>query len=254
MRAAVEATGVIYQVGGARLVSEIDLTVADGELLVVIGPNGAGKSILMRLLAGDLRPVSGRVQLRGKDVADMDLETLAHLRSYLPAQSNTQGGFTVREVVGMGRHPWSRYPSGADQAVSEAMVAVDVENLANRRATSLSTGEQRRVHLARILAQEAPIMLLDEPTASLDVGHQHRVLSLIREKVVAGGAAVLVAHDLNSTVGVADSVAVMNHGCMVAIGPPESTLTPELLSDVYQHRMNTMPHPTDGRPLLLPER
>lgn len=156
----------------------------------------------------------------------------------------------------MGRAPWVRTPMEEDDdaAVEAAMQLTDTVHLAERVYRSLSGGEQARVSLARVLAQSAGVLLLDEPTAALDLHHQELVLDLARRRAHAGDAVVVVLHDLNLAAGYADRVAVLDRGRIAASGPPGEVLQPELLSRVYQHAVEVLPHPRTGAPIILARR
>ena len=253
MSAAVECLGVGYRVGDRWLVRDVTLAVAPGEVLAVAGPNGAGKSTLLSLLAGDLRPAAGEVRVGGRDVRSHRPCELARLRAVLPQSGVVQFAFTARQVVELGRAPWWRSPVAADdnRAVDEAMAATCVGGLAGRTFRSLSGGEAARVSLARVLAQATPVVLLDEPTASLDLRHQHLAMSVARELAAAGRAVVAVLHDLNLAAAGADRVAVMAGGRLAAIGAPAAVLTEELLSAVYEHPVSVVDHPRRPGPLVL---
>lgn len=237
-------------VRGKWLVRDVSLGLMAGEVLALVGPNGAGKSSLLRMMAGDAAPSEGQVLLEGRPARSYRPRDLARKRSVLPQHTNLEFGFTVREVVEMGRGP--NLTPGSDEVVLACMRRTDTLHLATRIYPSLSGGEQARVTLARVLAQEAPILLLDEPTASLDLHHQQLVMDVARE-LAAGGASVLVIlHDLNLAAGYADRVGVMRDGQLVAIGTPWQTFTPELLSDVFGCPITVAPHPERDCPLVIP--
>jgi iron complex transport system ATP-binding protein len=244
------ADAVSVHLGRSVLLDGVTLRLAAGELLAVVGPNGAGKSTLVSVLAGDRAPTAGEVRLRGRPLPSYRPRELARLRAVLPQQSVLQFAYTAREVVGLGRAPWPGSAAG-DAAVAAALADTDAAGLAGRTFPTLSGGEQGRVTLARVLAQQTPVVLLDEPTAALDLRHQQLVLRLAR-RLAAGGRAVLaVWHDLGLAAR-ADRVAVLDRGRLVAAGPPEAVLTAELLGAVYRHPVRVVPHPLDGSPLVLP--
>ena len=181
---------------------------------------------------------------------------MAQRRAVLP-QSHTVGfGFTGSQVVAMGRAPWARtVRSDDDEAiVAEAMAICDVAAFADRPFPALSGGERARVALARVLAQDTATLLLDEPTATLDLGHQETVMRVARDRAAAGAAVVVVLHDLGLAAAYADRVAVLEHGRIVADGPPKSVLTPDLLTRVYAHPVEVLAHPVTGAQLVLPKR
>jgi iron complex transport system ATP-binding protein len=164
--------------------------------------------------------------------------------------------FEVRAIVQMGRSPWagSAAEDDDDSIVEAAMAEADVLDLADRRFPTLSGGEKARVALARVLAQGTQLLLLDEPTAALDLHHQEHVLTVARARVAAGLGAVVVLHDLGLAAAFADRVVVLSDGRVVADGPPVDVCTAALLSDVYRHEVEVLPHPRTGTPLVLPLR
>ncbi len=251
----IAAQAVTVQVGTQRLLAQLSLVVRPGEVLALAGPNGAGKSTLLRVLAGDLAPTSGVVLLDGRPLTTFRARELALRRAVLPQQTVLQFAFAAREVVTMGRHPHlgRNTPAEADEAiVAAAMLKTETATLAARAYPSLSGGEQSRVSLARVLAQEAPILLLDEPTAALDLRHQQMVLATARELARAGAAVLAIMHDLNLAATYADQVALLAHGQLVAVGRPWQVLTAEILSTVFDYPIMVMPHPTCDCPLIIP--
>jgi len=252
---AVRCGGLRVELGGAAILHGVDLTVRAGELVVLVGPNGAGKSTLLGALAGDVEAV-GEIELAGRPLADWSIQELARRRGVLPQQNSLAFPFTVRAVVEMGRAPWRRTEreDEDDEAVAEAMRRTDVEPFAERTYPSLSGGERARSSLARIVAQRAGIVMLDEPTAALDIRHQEEVLRLARERADDGDAVIAVLHDLSLAAGYADIVALLDGGRIAAIGAPSEVLTAERVSAVYQYPVTVIPHPVSGTPVVLPHR
>lgn len=239
-----------------RVLDTVDFAVAAGEIVALVGPNGAGKSTLLAALAGELALSEGSVELDGRALEHWTPLDMARRRAVLP-QSHTVGfPFTAREVVAMGRAPWVRTARGErdGEVVAAAMASADVAHLAMRSFPTLSGGERARVALARVLAQDTATLLLDEPTAALDLGHQEAVLRLATERAAAGAAVVVVLHDLGIAAAYADRVAVLESGRVAADGPPREVLTTELLSQVYQHPVEVLDHPVTGAQLVLPVR
>ncbi|WP_067834288.1 heme ABC transporter ATP-binding protein [Nocardia lijiangensis] len=239
-----------------RVLDAVDFEVTAGEVVALVGPNGAGKSTLLAALAGELTLSEGSVELDGSGLDHWTPLDMARRRAVLP-QSHTVGfPFTAREVVAMGRAPWVRTARGErdDEFVAAAMTSADVAHLAARSFPTLSGGERARVALARVLAQDTATLLLDEPTAALDLGHQEAVLRLATERAAAGAAVVVVLHDLGIAAAYADRVAVLESGRIAADGPPREVLTTELLSRVYQHPVEVLDHPVTGAQLVLPVR
>ncbi len=253
--AIVEAEGVTCRAGPAVLVGGADLAVGRGELVAVIGPNGAGKTTLVRALAGDLAPSDGEVRISGRPVGDYAAGELALMRSVLSQHQQPDIPFTARAVVAMGRFPHRRDPSNsaaADaDAVARALERTAVAHLADRTFATLSGGEQTRVALARVLAQDAAILLLDEPTTALDVRHEELVMRLAASLAAAGRAVIAVLHDLNSAAAYADRIVLMDAGRVRADGTPAAVLDEDLLSEVYRQPLRVVEHPFRNCPLVL---
>jgi len=231
------AHGVDLRIGDRQILSAIDLDLRAGELLVLVGPNGAGKSTLLSALAGDRAPTRGEIRIDGRPLREISAADAARRRSVLMQSNEVSFPFRVEEIVRMGRAPWRGRPESErdDEAVALAMDAGEVAAFAAHSVTALSGGERARVAFARARAQECAIAMLDEPTASLDIRHQHRVLSETRAHTRRGGAAVVVLHDLGLAAAYADRIAVLSGGALVAVGDPRSVLRSDLLSEVYRH-------------------
>ncbi|PJI93723.1 heme ABC transporter ATP-binding protein [Luteimicrobium subarcticum] len=251
-----QVTGVRLERGGRLVLDDADLAVRAGEVHALLGPNGAGKSTLLGVLTGDLVPEAGTVTVDGREVGAWHPTGLARRRAVLLQQVTVSFPFTAEEIVRMGRAPWARTAAedDDDDAVASAMAAVDVTHLAARTVPSLSGGERARVALARVLAQRTGVLLLDEPTAALDLGHQELVLQLAREHARAGGAVVVVVHDLGLAAAYADRVTVVSEGRVRACGPTREVLTASLLSDVWRFPVEVLEHPHGGAPLVVPVR
>ncbi|MCQ4120109.1 heme ABC transporter ATP-binding protein [Rhodococcus tibetensis] len=242
--------------GGRPVLGKVSVEVRVGEVLVLVGPNGAGKSTLLAAMSGDQSVQSGSVHLDDREVAAWTPLEMAQRRAVLPQQNTVGFSFTARQVITMGRSPWAR-TSRADEdgsAVAEAMRICDVEAFADRPFTALSGGERARVALARVLAQRTETILLDEPTAALDLGHQETVMRLARDRARDGNAVVVVLHDLALAAAYADRIVVLEAGRVAADGPPGKVLSPELLTRVYGHPVEVFAHPLTGAPLVLPRR
>ncbi|MFB9644620.1 heme ABC transporter ATP-binding protein [Microbacterium terregens] len=255
-RAAFAVHGVGYAVGDARILEDVTLRIRYGRLLALVGPNGAGKSSLLGVLTGDRRATAGRVLLDDRPLADWAPRRLSRMRAVLTQSNQVAFSFTAREVVEMGRAPWiGTDRAGADAAIIALSLAqADVARLAGRTYPSLSGGEKARVSLARVLAQDTPIVLLDEPTAALDLRHQEDVLRIARDLARAGRAVVVVLHDLSLAGAYADDIAMMHHGRIVAHGSPEAVLTEQRVAAVYDTPVRVLRDPDTGRPIVLPRR
>lgn len=240
--------------GSREVLRGIDLEVLPGEVLCLIGPNGAGKSTLLHVMAGDLPASAGSVTVGDRPAGGIRSSELARLRSVLSQDNTVAFPFLVREVVEMGRAPWAR--SSDDEtdaaALASAIARADVDHLLDRPFTSLSGGERARVSLARVLAQTTPVVLLDEPTAALDLRHQEDVMRVARELAATGIAVVVVLHDLSLAGAFADRLALMDAGSLVRVGTPREVLEPRLLSSVYGLPVSVIEH--DGVPLVVPVR
>lgn len=234
----------------------VEIEVVGGEVLALVGPNGAGKSTLLSALAGDLHAHAGTIELDGRPLSAWSTSEMSRRRAVLPQQHRLGFGFTVSEVVQMGRAPWARTDRGRDDAtaVAEAMKICDIEGFAQRSFATLSGGEQARVALARVLAQDTPTMMLDEPTAALDLHHQETVMQIAAERARSGVGVVVVLHDLGLAAAYADKIAVLSGGKIATHGVPSEVLTAELLTDVYRHPVEVLTHPDTGRQLILPQR
>ncbi|MGW6700249.1 heme ABC transporter ATP-binding protein [Nocardia sp. NPDC055049] len=250
------AAGLTVERGTRTVLDEVDFQVAAGEIVALVGPNGAGKSSLLAALAGELEPSAGTVKLEGHALSHWTPADMARRRAVLPQSHAVGFPFTAREVVAMGRAPWLHTPAAGDDdaLITAALAATDVTHLATRVFPSLSGGERARVALARVLAQDTATLLLDEPTAALDLGHQEAVLRLAATRAAEGAAVVVVVHDLGVAAAYADRVTVLDAGRVAADGPPREILTRELLTAVYHHPVDVFDHPATGAQLVLPER
>ncbi|MET9143606.1 heme ABC transporter ATP-binding protein [Streptomyces sp. SAT1] len=249
-----EAEGLRVRLGAREVLRGVDVRVRAGEVLALVGPNGAGKSTLLGALAADLPAAAGVVRVHGRPVREWSAPELALRRAVLPQSAELSFPFPVAEVVRMGRAPHPASPAEDEAAVAAAMAATEVSAFAGRPFPALSGGERARVAFARVLAQHAPLLLLDEPTAALDLRHQELVLRLCRERAAAGDAVVVVLHDLGLAAAYAHRVAVLAAGRVAADGPPGEIFTGELLSRVYDQPVEVLPHPRTGAVLVTPRR
>lgn len=251
---AIRAEKVTIELGGRAVVQDVDLEVPTGQLLALVGPNGAGKSTLLAALSGERQPSSGRVLVGDRPVHEFASLELARVRSMLTQDNAVSFPFLVSEVVEMGRSPWARTPERESDAaaIDQATTRTDIAHLMERRFTELSGGEKARVSLARVLAQDTPIVLLDEPTAALDLRHQEDVLRIARGLAEEGRTVVVVLHDLSLAGAYADRVALMEDGRIRALGTPVEVLTEQLVEEVYAVDVEVLVR--DGRPLIIPRR
>jgi iron complex transport system ATP-binding protein len=248
----VDAVGVVLD--GRPVLEDVTLEVRAGEVLAMVGPNGAGKSTLLAVLSGERAPDSGTALLEGTPIAGYSPVELARRRAVLTQDNSLSFPFRVRQVLEMGRSPWARTPrlEDDDRALADAASRADIAHLLDRRFTELSGGERARVSLARVLAQDTAVVLLDEPTAALDLRHQEDVLGVARELAAAGRAVVIVLHDLSLAGAVADRVALLADGRLAAVGTPREVLTAEAVSRVYGVDVEVIER--DGTLLVVPLR
>ncbi|MER5514587.1 heme ABC transporter ATP-binding protein [Streptomyces sp. NPDC002763] len=251
----VEAEGVCVRLGARAVLVGVDLVARAGEVVALVGPNGAGKSTLLGALAVDVPAGDGVVRVFGRPAEAWSAGELALRRAVLPQAAALSFPFTVADVVRMGRAPHATATPEEDElAVAGAMAVAEVTEFAARPFSALSGGERARVALARVLAQHAPLLLLDEPTAALDLKHQELVLRLCRERAAAGDAVVVVLHDLALAAAYAHRVAILRAGRIVADGPPADVFEERLLSEVYGHPVEVFPHPRTGAVVVGPKR
>ncbi|HHY32758.1 MAG TPA: heme ABC transporter ATP-binding protein [Firmicutes bacterium] len=251
MRLDVFAIRCVY--GIITALDGVSLSVSGGEFLGVLGPNGSGKTTLLRAMAGAVRPVSGVVTLDGTDIRRMSARAVARRLAVVPQNGQLPFSFTVRDMVLMGRWPHLRRFSGETwrdlEVAARAMEATRVAHLAARPITELSYGERQRVMVARALAQEPQILLLDEPTSHLDPRHQVEIMDLVwslSRREGLGVAAVL--HDVNLAAQYCDRIVMLKDGRLAASGTPGEVVTPEAIEEVYGVRSCVAPHPVTGRP------
>jgi iron complex transport system ATP-binding protein len=237
MNARLEGHDVSVVRGGRRILESASVVVAPGTLTAVVGPNGSGKSTLLRVLAGLWAPASGSVTLNGQPIGAMPRREMARRLAFLPQDTRCDFAFTVQELVAMGRHPHrGRFqPEGAgDRHAIEAAIAMcDLEDLRQRTVDRLSGGERQRVAIARCLATEPEAILLDEPTAHLDLEHALSIVALCRSLADAGRTVALATHDLGTVVRYATHVLVLHNGRVAGFGTPSGVLTPEMCRKVF---------------------
>lgn len=232
----------------------LDLAVAEGKITALIGPNGCGKSTLLSTLARLLPATGGSVLLDGADIHSLPTREVARRLGVLPQAPVAPEGITVAELVRRGRHPHRRFGARTaddDRVVAGALLRTGVADLAARAVDTLSGGQRQRAWIALALAQETPLLLLDEPTSYLDIAHQVEVLDLLVDLNTAGTTIVVVMHDLNQAVRYADTIVAMKDGQIVAAGPPADVVTAELVADVFGVRARVIHDPDTAAPLVL---
>lgn len=252
---------------GKQILDGVTFSVPDGSVTALIGPNGSGKTTLIRAISGILPPASGSILYDGQDLSKKAVQERARLISVVPQFRTLPPAFTVYEVVALGRTPylnWFGITSGPDhEIVKNAMAQTNLTDLSDRNIIELSGGEQQRVLLARALAQQTPVLLMDEPTAHLDMQYQvsflenvHHLAHPSQEQRAQGyePRAVLVAiHDLNLLTRYADQVALLVNGRLVRLGSPEYVLQPDVLSQAYHLPLVTLQDPETGHFAVLPK-
>lgn len=241
---------------GRSVLEAVDLGVESGQILAVVGPNGVGKSSLVKAASGVLDPHQGRILVNGQDVLAMEPAERARWIGVVPQAVHIPPAFTAEQVVLMGRTPylgWLDRENEQDRSLAaRAMERTFTSSLAHRPMGELSGGEQQRVLIARSLAQAPRVLLLDEPTAHLDLRHQDEVLQLVRRVTREDQIGALIAlHDLNLVARYADRVALLSNGRVKALGLPREVLTPDRLADAYGVEIHVMDHPLHGTPLVL---
>lgn len=243
--------GVALHYGERRILHDIDLAFWPGTLTALVGPNGAGKSTLLSVAAGDVAADAGQVILHDQPIAHWKAMALARERSVMPQDHAVRFGFTVEEVVAMGRLPHAADPVRDASLVEHALDTAEMQALRSREVRTLSGGEAARATFARVLTQDTPLVLLDEPTAALDLRHQERTLTAVRRLADGGACVIVVLHDLNLAAGYADRIVLLEQGRVAADGTPDEVLTRDHIERVYQQTVHVLRHPQRGVPLVV---
>jgi iron complex transport system ATP-binding protein len=248
------AQGVNVSLGSRAVLHDVSLELAGGHLVALVGPNGAGKTTLLRALAG-LVPAMGSIAIGGRSLASLSLRERALRFAYLPQGHIVHWPLPSRDIVALGRYPHgatdpARLSPSDREVVARAMQAADVVAFADRRATELSGGERSRVALARVLAVEAPVILADEPTSSLDPRHQLDVMTTLRKAANGGVLVIVVTHDLGLAARFADRVLVLSSGRLVSQGKPADALSEGVLADVFRVSAYRAEH--EQSPVIVP--
>ncbi len=264
--------------GTEPVIRDLDLDIPTGQTTALIGANGCGKSTILRALGRQLTPLSGVVEVDGRDLAGVRAREHARSVAFLPQSPLVPEGLTVAELVARGRHPHRRWWGGGDDddnaAVAEALALTDTAGFAHRRVDELSGGQRQRVWVALVLAQATPTLLLDEPCSFLDLAHQLDILDLVHDLPLPSGhtaadpgtgdgaavpgaaparrTVVAVLHELTLAARVADHLVAVAHGGVVAAGPPHEVITPDVLREVFDLEADIISDPLTGDPVVLP--
>jgi iron complex transport system ATP-binding protein len=252
-----EALNINVSYGDRQIIKDLSLRVPDGKFTVIVGPNACGKSTLLRALARIIRPDKGSVILDGKQIERVPAREVARILGLLPQSSIAPNGIAVADLVARGRYPHrtflQRWTEADDKAVNWAMQTARVDDLAARAVDELSGGQRQRVWIAMVLAQETPLLLLDEPTTFLDIAHQIELLNLLRNlNRRQGNTIVAVLHDLNQACRYADHIVAMRQGHIVAEGNPRDIMTAELVETVFGLPCVVIDDPITGDPMVVP--
>lgn len=244
--------------GGTRIVQGLSFAPPAGKVTALIGPNGCGKSTLLKAFARILKPTQGELTLDGQAYSALSARQLARQIAFLPQVLPVPEGVSVRQLVAYGRSPhnslWGRL-SGSDQTqVTQAMQRLELDNLADRALADLSGGQRQRAWLAMVLAQNAPVVLLDEPTTYLDISHQVELMDLMCELAAEGKTVITVLHDINQACRYAEHVAVMHGGRLVAAGTPAAVINAQLMREVFEVQVRIINEPVSGTPMCVVEK
>lgn len=256
LTSALAVTEATVRIGAATILDAVSIAVPPSSMTVIIGPNGAGKSTLLAVAAGERRPTSGVVRLGGDAITRLSARQLARRRAVMPQDTTVAFPFTVREVVAMGRTAYGDRAEN-DAIVDETLSVAELVAFQDRPVNTLSGGEQQRVALARVIAQATPIgedsvILLDEPTAAMDIAHAEVTLHLARDLARRGAAVVAVLHDLDAAAAYADRVILMDRGRVRQVGTVAEVCTARALTEVYGTPIEV--YPRDGRLRVAPAR
>lgn len=258
MTAVLRLDQVSVAVGGTELLRQVSFSLGVGEVMAVVGPNGAGKTTMLRAVVGELPVSGGALTLCGRPHHHWRLQERARRLAVLPQASTLNFPFTVAEVVALGRSPHSTGRAVDEEIIRAALAALDIGHLRDRLYPQLSGGEKQRTQLARVMVQiwraediGERLLVLDEPTASLDLGHQQQLMQRVRAFASDGAAVLMVLHDLNLALRFADRLLALHQGAVAAEGPCAEVLTTDLLQRLYGARVELMRHPHDGRPVVI---
>ncbi|CAM3929304.1 ABC transporter ATP-binding protein [Paenibacillus alkaliterrae] len=252
----IEAKAIVQEVQGRPVLGGLSCSFQKGRMYGIIGPNGVGKSTLLQLLSGIDRPKHGEVLLDGRIILSYPRKQLARIMAVLQQSGLPPVGFSVREVVSMGRYPYQNWlgseEKDSDAVIDAALKAMGLKELEHRKMDHLSGGERQRVALAKLMAQEPSVILLDEPTTYLDIGFQVQLLDTVRAWQRERDLTVIaVLHDLNLASLYCDELVVLHRGTVAAAGEPHIVLTTALIEQVYETAASVISHPLTGSPQIM---
>lgn len=252
---AIETRDIRFSYNEKEVIKGISFSLKQGEFLGIIGPNGAGKSTVLKILAGIVRVKHGTILILEQDMLTMDRKGLAQRIAFVPQETHFALDFSVEDIVLMGRFPYlhafRREEKRDLEAVEHALAYVDVMQFRKRPINSLSSGERQRVVLARALAQQPEILLLDEPTSHLDLHHQHRIMELLKRLNTEGMSVIIINHDLNLASLFCQRLILMHKGCIYADGTPKTLINKEIIKSVYRTEVNIIQHPHKDVPQIF---
>jgi len=251
MTSVLRALDLSVTLGNNTILDELNLDIEAEQLTTLIGPNGAGKSTLFAALSGDIQPTRGQAMLRGRPVRSYRSNELALQRAVLPQDHLVRFSYSVEEIVALARLSHQADEVKDHEIVEESLVAAEMEHMRRRDVQTLSGGEMTRTAFARVLAQATPVVLLDEPTAALDLRHQESVLRQARRLRDEGACVVVVLHDLNLASAFSDRVIMLHDGRVVADGRPAEVFTRERIGLVYRQNVLVTSHPTRDCPMIV---
>ncbi|WP_235868485.1 heme ABC transporter ATP-binding protein [Vibrio ezurae] len=248
----VQVADLSVSFNGTQVLQEISFELEKGSLIGVIGPNGAGKSSVLKHLSGYLPDSKGRVRLFGEPVSELPAHQRATLLSYLPQINRVEFPYKVSELVSLGlmnHHTLTK--DDKKRRIKGALTRLNIQHLEDRRVNELSGGEQQLVHLARILLQDTPVILLDEPCASLDIGHEGQLMNILYSLAQEGKTVLVALHNLNTAAEFCDRLLLLNKGQLVADGMPSSILTQQQIQQIYPYEVKVSTNVSTGNPNIL---
>lgn len=254
----IEASDLSFSFGDEAVLESVSLEVTDGELVGLIGPNGAGKTTFLRLVSGVLDPNQGTVSVGGSLVQSLSPAEIGQRVAVVPQQTELSFDFSVRDVITMGRNPYQgrfeRLHAADRELVEQAMVRTETAHLADRPFSGISGGERKRVLIARAIAQNTPALLVDEPTASLDINHQISVFELLRDLIDDGKTILAAVHDLDLAARYCDRLVLLSDGTIKASGPAADVLKPKRLKHAYGIDTSIETNPITQTPMVVAHR